>query len=327
MHTLGNRLIVLTGGAGFIGSCLLRHLNDLGVDQIVVVDDLGTDGKWKNLVGKRYVDCLPSDQLFPWLDGRAGEIEAFIHLGACSATTEQDASYLLENNYRYTRRLCEYAMEHGHRFIYASSAATYGGGEHGFVDDHNLLDRLEPLNMYGYSKHMFDLWAERQGILDKIVGLKYFNIFGPNEYHKGSMTSAILKLVPQVQNEGVVRLFRSNHPDFGDGEQKRDFLYVKDAVRTTAAFLTNDLGGIYNVGSGVATTWNELATAVANALGQEPNIEYIDMPEVLVGSYQNYSCADLTKQAASQQLPQESTPFRDAVFDYVTNYIVPGKIW
>lgn len=319
------KLIILTGGAGFIGSCLLRHLNDLGMESIIIVDDLGRDEKWKNLVGKRFLDCIPSGQLMEWLYGREREIGAFIHLGACSTTTEADCSYLLENNYRYTVELCEYALANDHRFIYASSAATYGDGAQGFVDDHEGLQQLMPMNMYGYSKHLFDLWAKRHGVLDRIVGLKYFNVFGPNEYHKGGMSSAILKMVPQVRAEGCVRLFRSNDPAFADGEQKRDFLYVKDAVRLTAAFLTNRVGGIYNVGSGVATSWNQLARAVAKALGVEVRIEYVEMPPELRGSYQNYSRADLTK--LCQAMPVEVTPFESAVDDYVNQYLLPGKRW
>lgn len=327
MNRYEDKLIVLTGGAGFIGSCLLRHLNDSGIANIVVVDELGTSEKWKNLVGKQFKEILPAEGLFDWLEGREEDIEAFVHLGACSATTEQDAGYLLENNYRYTVRLCEYAMWHNHRFIYASSAATYGDGTFGYSDDHDLLPQLAPMNMYGYSKHLFDLWALQQGILDQIVGLKYFNVYGPNEYHKGAMASAILKLVPQVQREGVIRLFRSNTPEFGDGEQKRDFIYVKDAVRMTTDFLKNRVGGIFNIGTGHATSWNTLGRAVAKALRCEVKIEYIDMPELLVGSYQNYSCADMSKHEHHPELKAETTPFDEAVADYVNNYILPGKRW
>lgn len=322
-----DKYVILTGGAGFIGSALLRHLNDRGVTNIVVVDDLGKGEKWKNLVGKRFGEILPSGDLFDWLEGREEDIEAFIHLGACSTTTEQDASYLLENNYRYSVRLCEYAMWHNHRFIYASSAATYGNGEHGYSDDHDGLQQLAPLNMYGYSKHLFDLWALRQGILDQIVGLKYFNVFGPNEYHKESMASAILKLVPQIEREGVIRLFRSNDPQYEDGEQKRDFIYVKDAVRMTAEFLNHRIGGIFNIGSGQPTSWNTLGRAVAKALCREARIEYMEMPAVLVGSYQNFSCADMSKHQSHPELNFAVTPFEEAVADYVTRYILPGQRW
>jgi ADP-L-glycero-D-manno-heptose 6-epimerase len=322
-----DKYIVLTGGAGFIGSALLRHLNDQGITNIVVVDDLGRGEKWKNLVGKRFSEILPSGALFDWLEGREEDIEAFIHLGACSSTTEQDASYLLENNTRYSVRLCEYAMWHNHRFIYASSAATYGNGEQGYSDDHDRLQALVPLNMYGYSKHLFDLWAQEQGILDQVVGLKYFNVYGPNEYHKESMASAILKLVPQIQKEGVIRLFRSNHPAYEDGEQKRDFIYVKDAVRMTTEFLYNRLGGIFNIGTGRPTSWNTLGRAVAKALGVEARIEYMEMPAILVGSYQNFSCADMSKYESHPELTLTVTPLEEAVADYVNGYLLPGKRW
>ena len=220
-----DQLIVITGGAGFIGSALIRHMNDLGFKNLVIVDDLGTDEKWKNLVGKQFVEILPSHQLFDWLEGRESTIGGVVHLGACSSTVEKDASFLLENNYRYTRKLAEYALHHDKRFVYASSAATYGDGSLGFDDDHDALESLQPLNMYGYSKHLFDLWAKSEGVLDKVVGLKYFNVFGPNEQHKGRMASVITKMVPDVQREGKIRLFKSSEPKYADGGQMRDFIY------------------------------------------------------------------------------------------------------
>src|SRR5262245_26806093 len=221
--------IIVTGGAGFIGSGVIRHLNDKGHFNIIVVDELAKTDKWKNLVGKQFVDFIPKHQLFDWLKGREDEIRAFIHLGACSSTVETDASYLLENNYRYTVRLAEYALKNRQRFIYASSAATYGDGEKGFSDAHETLEGYHPLNMYGYSKHLVDLWLKREGLLKEVVGLKYFNVFGPNEYHKGRMASAITHILPSARREGQIRLFKSSDPKaFGDGEQKRDFIYVKD---------------------------------------------------------------------------------------------------
>ncbi len=328
MSTHSAPYIIVTGGAGFIGSALIRYMNDLGVTNIIVVDDLGTDGKWVNLVGKRFVDIIPVERLFSWLDGRHSLISSFVHLGACSSTVEQDASFLLENNYRFTQRLAEYALNHGKRFVYASSAATYGDGSMGFSDDEDALETLHPLNMYGYSKHLFDLWAKGQGVLDQVVGLKYFNVFGPNEAHKGRMASVITKMVPNVQQEGVIRLFKSSDPaSFGDGEQKRDFIYVKDAARMTYAFLKNDKGGIYNVGRGVPETWNSLARGVFKGLGVAENIQYIEMPQDLVGKYQNYTCADMAKTQAALGSDAVCDPLEVSVIEYVKDYIVPGKTW
>lgn len=331
MKLYDDKLIVLTGGAGFIGSGVLRYLNDKKITNIVIVDNLGQGDKWQNLVGKQFVEILHKDNLFEWLEGRENEIEAFIHLGACSNTMEYDANYLLENNYAYTLRLAEYALKNNHRFIYASSAATYGNGTRGFSDDHEGLESLRPLNMYGYSKHLFDLWAKRQGVLDKIVGLKYFNIFGPNEGHKGRMASAIVKMVPQALEEGAIRLFKyyasSSEPErYMDGEQCRDFLYVKDAAKMTCAFLELDVGGIYNIGQGHPHTWNFLAKNVFDALNLPMNIEYIDMPHELQGQYQNYTCAEMDK--FEGLFPAHFiTPLEDAVFDYVRSYLLPGAKW
>lgn len=323
-----DRLIVLTGGAGFIGSCVLAHLNSIGLTNIVVVDHLGSSEKWKNLVGKQFVDVIDKQQLFGWLQGKDDLIQSFIHLGACSSTVETDAGYLLENNYRFTVHLAEYALRHGQRFIYASSAATYGDGGLGFSDDEAQLESLAPLNMYGYSKHLFDLWAKKQGVLDQLVGLKYFNVFGPNEFHKGRMASAILHLLPTAQCEGVVRLFKSSDPaHFADGEQKRDFIYVKDAARMTCAFLQNDACGIYNIGSGSAGSWNDVASAVFAAIDAPVNIEYIDMPPDLKGKYQNYTCADMRKTRSVLDQQADCLPLKDAIIDYVRNYLAKGKTW
>lgn len=331
MHMYDDKLIVLTGGAGFIGSGVLRLLNEKKLSNIVVVDNLGQGEKWKNLACKQFAELLHKDNLFEWLQGRESEIEAFIHLGACTNTMEYDANYLLENNYAYTLKLAEYALKNDQRFIYASSAATYGDGSKGFVDDHELLDSLRPLNMYGYSKHLFDLWAKRQGVLDKIVGLKFFNIFGPNEGHKGRMASAIVKMVPQALEEGSIRLFKyttgpHENERYRDGEQCRDFLYVKDAARMVISFLELDVGGIYNIGEGHPHTWNYLAKTVFNALNLPVNIEYIDMPFELVGQYQNYTCAEMEKY--EKLFPTHFvTPLEDAVFDYVRSYLLPGVRW
>lgn len=328
MKLYDDQLIVITGGAGFIGSCVIKQLNEQGIFNIVVVDDLKKTEKWRNLVGKRYIDLLEKDQLFSWLDGREAVIEAFIHLGACTSTVETDASYLLRNNYQFSQRLVDYALKHEHRFIYASSAATYGDGSHGFVDDTDKLETLRPINMYGYSKHLFDLWLKNQGLLDQVVGLKYFNVFGPNEWHKGRMASAVLHLLPVALKDGVVKLFKSSEPDkFADGDQKRDFIYVKDVARMTCAFLQNDSYGIFNIGRGVAASWNELALALFKALNKPAHIEYIAMPDDLVGKYQNYTCADMRKTKSVLKDQVKTMPFEEAVIDYVRNHLIPGKAW
>jgi ADP-L-glycero-D-manno-heptose 6-epimerase len=322
------KIIVVTGGAGFIGSCLVRYLNDRGRENLVVVDDLQDEETWKNLVGKKFRDIIHKNDLSSWLGAHGDEVGAIFHLGACSATTETNVNYLLENNYRYTVRLATFAIERGVRFIYASSAATYGDGSAGFRDDHEELERLAPLNPYGWSKQLFDLWAKREGVLDKIVGLKYFNVYGPNEYHKGRMSSAIRRMVPDILARGSVTLFRSNDPDhFADGEQKRDFIYVKDAVRMTAAFLDNDASGIFNIGTGRATSWNALTGAIFSSLGREKKIIYADMPSDLAGKYQNFTEADMRKTSCALGSEAQITPMKEAVHDYVANYLVGGRRW
>lgn len=328
MKLYEDQLIVITGGVGFIGSCLTAYLNSLGIKNLVLVDNLGTSDKWKNLVGKNVADVLDKSQLFEWLQGKESQIEAIVHLGACSTTVEPNASYLLENNYRYSVRLAEYALKNDIRFIYASSAATYGDGSQGFSDRHDLLELLHPLNMYGLSKQLFDLWAKEQGALKKITGLKFFNVFGPNEAHKGRMASAITHMYPAILKDGCIRLFKSNDPEhFGDGEQKRDFVYVKDVVRMIHAFLLNDAAGIFNIASGRPSTWNELAKSVFKALNMPVNIEYIPMPLDLAGKYQNYTCADMSKTVAELKEAANCRSLEAAVDEYLRNYLIPGRRW
>lgn len=321
-------LIIVTGAAGFIGSHIVRKLNEQGNTNLLLVDDLGKSDKWKNLVGKSFVDLISKHALFEWLKGRESQVKSIIHLGACSSTTEPDATYLLENNYRYSKNLAEIALRHNHRFIYASSAATYGDGAEGFNDIDDQINSLSPLNMYGYSKHMFDLWLKHEGLLSKTVGLKYFNVFGPNENHKGRMASAICHMLPQIKNEGKIKLFASSEPEkFKDGEQVRDFVWVDDVARMTTAFLGNDAGGIFNIATGKPTTWNELAGALFTSLNKKPSIDYISMPQDLMGKYQNYTCADMTKTRKVLGAAANTTSIPDAVQTYVKDYLLPGKLW
>lgn len=328
MEIPDDSLLIVTGAAGLIGSHLVRHLNEAGRTRLLLVDDLKSGEKWQNLVGKKFDQLLSKHELFSWLEKEGEKVEGIFHLGACSNTVEPDASYLYENNTRYSIRLAEYALDRGCRFIYASSAATYGDGSFGFVDDEEKLDRLRPLNMYGYSKHLFDLWLQRQGVLKEVTGLKYFNVFGPNEAHKGRMASAIHHLVPQVQKDKRIKLFKSSQPSqFKDGEQMRDFVWVDDVAKMTLAFLNNKAGGIFNIATGKPTTWNTLAKAVFEALGLPAEIDYIEMPEDLVGKYQNYTCADMTKTKKVLGPQAETTSVPEAIKTYVQQFMLTGKRW
>lgn len=317
-------MIIVTGGAGFIGSAIVWRLNQRGEDDILIVDHLGEDEKWKNLVPLRFHDYLDRDAFLERLErGDLGSrIRAVFHMGACSSTTEKDAGYLMENNYRYTLRLASWQERHPNcRFIYASSAATYGDGAQGYRDDEAGLHDLRPLNMYGYSKHLFDLYALRRGWLDRIVGLKYFNVFGPNEGHKGDMRSVIHKAYPGVRDDGRIRLFESYRDDYGHGEQQRDFIYVKDAVDMTLFFLENrGANGIFNIGTGKARTWNDVAGAMFNALDRPAHIEYIPMPEHLKEKYQYYTCADMEKLRAAG-CPHACKTLEEAVEEYLGAYL------
>jgi ADP-L-glycero-D-manno-heptose 6-epimerase len=318
--------VLVTGGAGFIGSALVWALNRRGCENIVVCDILGINEKWRNLVSLRFADYLEADALPARLQsGALGRFDLVLHLGACSATTEKDATYLIRNNYEFTKDLAAWSLANGARFVYASSAATYGDGSAGMADDETKLDTLRPLNMYGYSKHLFDMHARRAGFLPRLVGLKYFNVFGPNEDHKADMRSLVHKSTAQVQKEGLIRLFKSYRPDYRDGEQKRDFLYVKDAVAMTLHLAaTPAAGGLYNIGSGGARTWIDLANAVFAALNRQREIQFIEMPEAIRDKYQYFTEANLTRlRAAGYAAPV--TSLEEAVSDYVRNYLVPDK--
>lgn len=324
-------MIIVTGGAGFIGSCLLRGLNEQGQSDIIVVDHLGSGEKWKNLVGKRYLDYIHKDQFLEQLMGGAlgeGEgIEAVLHMGACSSTTESDADYLWRNNFHYSKLLALWCLEKNVRFIYASSAATYGDGALGFLDDNAVVPSLRPLNMYGYSKQLFDQWALEEGLLDRLTGFKFFNVFGPNEAHKGDMRSLVDKAVLQIQQSGRLKLFKSHRPDFKDGEQTRDFVYVKDVVAVLLKALAQPgVTGLFNLGSGSARTWNDLAAAVFKAMDKPVAVDYIDMPPALQGKYQYHTRAEMGKlRQAMGLLPIRS--LEDAVDDYVKQHLIPGTRW
>jgi ADP-L-glycero-D-manno-heptose 6-epimerase len=326
MTDLTKGRILVTGGAGFIGSALIWELNRRGHQNILVADLLRTDDKWKNLVALRFADYIEADQLEERIEHTPNlfdDIKAIFHLGACSATTERDASYLIRNNFEWTKKLAHFALARNARFIYASSAATYGEDAAGISED-VPLEKLRPLNMYGYSKHLFDLYAQNAGMLNRITGVKYFNAFGPNESHKADMRSVVHKAYQQIRSRGVVSLFKSYRPEYADGGQKRDFFYVKDAVDATL-FLGQHVagGGLFNLGSGEANTWIALVTPIFAALGMEANIEFVDMPEALRSKYQYLTTANIAKLRAAG-FTRPMTPLSEAVTDYVKNYLAPG---
>lgn len=318
--------VLVTGGAGFIGSALVWALNRRGCEDIIVCDRLGTDEKWRNLGPLRFADYVEADDLLPRLqNGALGKFDLVLHMGACSSTTEKNATFLIKNNFEFTKDLAAWTLAQKVRFVYASSAATYGNGSAGMEDDDAKLETLRPLNMYGYSKHLFDLHAKRAGFLRKIVGLKYFNVFGPNEDHKGDMRSLVHKSYAQVQEKGVIRLFKSYRKDYKDGEQKRDFLFVKDcAAMTLHLAATPKASGLFNIGSGGARTWLDLADTVFTALKKKPAIKFIEMPETIRDKYQYFTQANLLRLRGTGYTAPV-TSLENAVHDYVRNYLVPDK--
>lgn len=315
-----NKKIILTGGAGFIGSCFLAKLNEEGENDIFVVDELGSDLKWKNLVNKKFLDYFEKDSFLDKLgrEIRLKDIKAIFHIGACSSTTEADASFLIKNNYEYSKALAEAALENNIEFYYASSAATYGNGSFGYSDEDNLTEKLMPLNMYGYSKLIFDKWVIDNKLTEKFVGFKYFNVYGPNEYHKENMRSMVCKAYEQIKKDKKIKLFKSYKPEYKDGEQKRDFIYIKDVIGLMYQFYKKkDIKGIFNIGTGIARSWNDLASAIFKALNLPVNIEYIDMPEILKEKYQYFTQADLSK-LKNTNIKYTPTSLENGVSDYIS---------
>ena len=317
-------MIVLTGGAGFIGSTFLSRLNAEGEKDVLVVDNLSTSDKWKNLVGKSYRSYMHKHEFLERFKNNTlqGTIDGIVHLGACSTTHERDVDYLMRNNYEYTCTLAEYALHNGIRFVYASSAQTYGDGSLGYDDIDDLkLATYRPMSAYGFSKHVFDLWAYRQHVLDRMAGVKFFNVYGPNEYHKGAMLSVPFKAFHQATADGKISLFKSYKKEFADGEQKRDFIYIKDCCDVLWWLFKNpNKNGLFNLGSGVARSWNELAKAVFSALNIQPKIQYIEMPDNLKGQYQYFTKAEM-KKLKDAGYSKPFTSLEDGVRDYVQGYL------
>ena len=318
-------MIIVTGGAGFIGSVLTRKLNALNHNDLILVDQGARHTpKWENLKKSRFDIYLESDEFVKELEKNAfrGKVEALFHLGACSDTTQMDTVFLRKNNSEYSERLASWCLANKVYFCYASSAAAYGDGSLGFSDNDKLTPKLKPLNPYGQSKLDFDNWILRKGLQDQVVGLRYFNVYGPNEYHKGHMRSLVQKGFEQVTKEGRLRLFKSYKPEYPDGGQKRDFIYVKDAVEAMIWLYKNPkVKGIFNLGTGHAQSWNELAQALFTACKKKPDIEYIEMPDDLKNQYQYFTEADLSK-LRKAGCPTKFRSLDTAVKDYVQNHLL-----
>lgn len=314
-------MIIVTGGAGFIGSCVVRSLNEAGRSDIVIVDNISETDKWMNMRNKKYIKYVHKSRFLEELPTYEN-VEAIVHMGAQSSTTERDFDYLWENNFEYTKALWNYCAEKHISFIYASSAATYGDGSLGF-NDRMDIDKLLPLNGYGYSKQLFDLWVKHQAksFPAQYCGLKFFNVYGPNEYFKGSMASMVFHGFNQIKETGKVKLFKSCNPNYADGGQLRDFVYVKDICKVIMWLLVNKhVSGLFNVGTGRAQSFAELAEATFQALNLEPNIEYIDMPEKLRGKYQYYTKAEMSK-LYDAGYPYHFADVENGVRDYVQSHL------
>lgn len=316
-------MYIVTGGAGFIGSAMVWRLNKAGITDILVVDNLGKTEKWKNLINRRYTEYMHRSEFLEALrcDAFGSSLKGIIHMGACSSTTEKDADFLMANNTAFTIEVCQFALEHGIRFINASSAATYGNGSQGFSDRLDRIYNLKPLNMYGYSKQLFDLWLLDHNLTDSVASLKFFNVYGPNEYHKGNMRSVVCKAFHEIGITGRMGLFKSDNPQYTDGGQMRDFVYVKDCVELMFWLLKNSsINGILNVGTGRARTWNDLICAVFFAMDRQPCIDYVDIPENLKGKYQYFTQADMGW-IKRKQCPVSFSALEDGVTDYVRHYL------
>jgi len=322
-----NETIVVTGGSGFIGSALIWRLNQLGEDNILIVDSLGSSKKWRNISGLNFTDYIEKDDFIKKIisDGLPDTIHTIFHFGACSSTTEDDIRYLIKNNYEFSKILAGHAIDKGVRFIYASSAATYGDGSQGYLDEENIIEQLRPMNGYGFSKQIFDLYSRRAGWLEKIVGLKFFNVFGPNEYHKGTMRSMICKGFEQIMVKGKINLFHSYRNGYMDGEQDRDFIYIKDAVEMVIFIYRHpELHGLFNIGSGTAQTWNTLARILFDVTETRRQIQYVPIPDDIKETYQYHTQADMTKLRQAGYDEPITTLF-DAISDYVKNYLWQEK--
>jgi len=325
--------IVVTGAAGFIGSVFVQYLNEQGLDQLLLVDDFGVESKRTNWESKKFIKAIERLAFLAQLDADEFEIDLIVHLGARTDTTEFNYAIHEALNVEYSKAIWHYATRKNIPLIYASSAATYGSGEHGYEDSHAILDQLEPLNPYGVSKNEFDKWAIAQSTCPPAwTGLKFFNVYGPNEAHKGRMASVIFHSFNQIKNAGFVKLFRSHRPDFKDGQQLRDFIYVKDLVSVIGWMLHHMYGhqwdqsknGLYNLGTGKARTFYDLAANTFTAQGLEPNIEFVDMPEDIRDKYQYFTEANMAKlRAIGYDKPFSS--LEEGVKDYVANYLMPGK--
>lgn len=312
--------VIVTGGAGFIGSCIIRELNDFGVEDIVVVDNIASTDKWKNLVNKKYIRYYNKNNFLNELYNFK-DFDYIIHMGACSATTEKDFDYLNINNVEYTKTLWNFCVENKIRFIYASSAATYGDGRFGF-DDKNEITDLIPLNGYGYSKQLFDIWAKKQTKKPlQWVGFKFFNVYGPNEYFKGSMASVIMHGYNSIKKSNHIKLFKSYKEGYGNGEQKRDFIYVKDICKVIKFMIENkEVSGLFNLGTGEARSFYDLAKATFDALSLNENIEFIDMPENIKEKYQYFTQAEMDK-LRKVGYNDKFYSLEEGIKDYVQNYL------
>ena len=322
-------MILVTGAAGFIGSCLVRGLNEQGCTDLVLVDDFSNAEKNKNLEGKSYAEKVNRDNLIEgWLNDNAERIDFIFHIGARTDTTEFDYAILNKLNLDYTKVLWKIASEHGIPLVYASSAATYGLGENGYEDDEMKIEKLRPLNPYGESKNEFDKWALKQKIAPPYwVGLKFFNVYGPNEYHKGRMASVIFHAHNQIIDKGFVKLFRSHHTEYKDGEQLRDFVYVKDVIKVCLFLLNHHVrNGIYNLGTGKARTFLDLARNTFHANGLEPEIEFVDTPSDIRDKYQYFTEAKMEK-LRSQGYTEQFYTLEEGIEDYVKNYLKDGRYY